>query len=44
VTAFWTFYGTINLDEPVKSPFAVIPDLIRDPEVVEITGFRLSPE
>jgi hypothetical protein len=33
-----------KFDEIVKSPLAVIPDLIRDPEVVEKTGFRPSPE
>jgi hypothetical protein len=39
-----TFYDSISVDEIVKSPLAVIPDLIRDPEVVEITGFRPTPE
>jgi hypothetical protein len=33
-----------NLDNPVKSLVPVIPDLIRDPEVPEFTGLRLSPE
>jgi hypothetical protein len=33
-----------NADELAKSLVAVIPDLIRDPEVPELTGFRLSPE
>ena len=32
------------VDALVKSPKNVIPDLIRYPEVVEFTGFRLSPE
>jgi len=41
-----------KVDEFVKSPKTVMPDLIpaedgifdRHPELVEITGFRLSPE
>jgi hypothetical protein len=37
-------YRTRNIDELVKSPQIVMPDLIRHPEQVEITGFRLSPE
>jgi len=39
-----TFYDAINFDELVKSPLFVIPDLIRHPEAVDFTGFRLSPE
>jgi len=35
---------TLNLDELVKSPEIVMPDLIRHPELIEFTGFRLSPE
>jgi hypothetical protein len=31
-------------DKLVKSPKTVMPDLIRHPERIEITGFRLSPE
>jgi len=34
----------INSDNLVKSPKTVMPDLIRHPEVIEFTGFRLSPE
>jgi len=34
----------LNLDLLVKSPKTVMPDLIRHPEVIEFTGFRLSPE
>jgi hypothetical protein len=33
-----------NFDGLVKSPKTVMPDLIRHPELIEITGFRLSPE
>ena len=33
-----------NVDSFVKSPKTVMPDLIRHPEVIEFTGFRLSPE
>ena len=33
-----------NVDNLVKSPKTVMPDLIRHPEVIEFTGFRLSPE
>ena len=33
-----------NFDNLVKSPKTVMPDLIRHPEVIEFTGFRLSPE
>jgi len=29
----------INLDKLVKSPKTVMPDLIRHPEFIEITGF-----
>ena len=36
--------STSKLDAFVKSLKTVIPDLIRGPEVVEFTGFRLSPE
>jgi hypothetical protein len=32
------------LDAFVKSPEIVMPDLIRHPEHIEFTGFRLSPE
>jgi len=32
-----------NINGFVKSAEAVIPDLIRNPEVFEITGPRLSP-
>jgi hypothetical protein len=42
---FNVFQGTnINLDLIVKSLKTVMPDLIRHPEVLEFTGFRLSPE
>jgi hypothetical protein len=37
-----TFYDTINLDELVKSPKTVMSDLIRHPELIEFTGFRLG--
>jgi len=40
----FTFYESVNVDGFVKSPKTVIPDLIRYPEVVEFTGFRLPPE
>jgi hypothetical protein len=33
-----------TFDNPVKSLEIVMPDLIRHPEHIEITGFRLSPE
>jgi len=33
-----------KIDGLVKSPKTVMPDLIRHPEVLEFTGFRLSPE
>ena len=32
------------IDGLVKSPKTVMPDLIRHPEVIGFTGFRLSPE
>jgi hypothetical protein len=31
-------------ESPVKSPSAVMPDLIRHPEPLEFTGFQLSSE
>jgi hypothetical protein len=34
----------LNIDGIAKSPKFVMPDLIRHPENVEITGFRPSPE
>ena len=33
-----------KIDELVKSSKTVMPDLIRHPEVIGFTGFRLSPE
>jgi len=33
-----------KINNLVKSPKTVMPDLIRHPEVIEFTGFRLSPE
>jgi hypothetical protein len=33
-----------SFDGLVKSPKTVMPDLIRHPEVIGFTGFRLSPE
>jgi len=33
-----------NLDGFVQSPIIVMPDLIRHPEPVEFTGFRLPPD
>jgi len=37
--------SSINtIDAPEKSPSAVMPDLIRHPEVLEFTGFLPSPE
>jgi len=42
------FPGVFNwasrIDDLVKSPKTVMPDLIRHPEVIEFAGFRLSPE
>jgi len=35
---------TPNVDELVKSLEIVMPDLIRHPERIEFTGFRLPPE
>jgi hypothetical protein len=32
------------VDGLVKSPLIVMPDLIRHPEPIEFTGFRLPPE
>jgi len=32
------------IDELVKSPLIVMPDLIRHPEHIDFTGFRRSPE
>jgi hypothetical protein len=32
------------VDDLVKSFDIVMPDVIRHPEVIEFTGFRLSPE
>jgi len=43
-TGKMTFYWTIKIDGFVKSPIIVMPDLIRHPEPVEFTGFRLPPE
>jgi hypothetical protein len=37
-------FGYWMLDGLVKSLEIVMPDLIRHPERIEITGFRLSPE
>jgi len=34
----------LNVDGLVKSPLIVMPDLIRHPEPIEFTGFRLPPE
>ena len=34
----------VKFDGLVKSPRIVMPDLIRHPEPIEFTGFRLSPE
>jgi len=33
-----------NIDGLVKRLKTVVPDLIRHPELIEFTGFRLSPE
>jgi len=38
------FFKSHNIDELVKSLEIVMPDLIRHPERIKITGFRLSPE
>jgi hypothetical protein len=43
VRAVMGFRG-LNIDGLVKSPKTVMPDLIRHPEVIGFTGFRLSPE
>ena len=32
------------IDNLVKSSKTVMPDLIRHPEIIGVTGFRLSPE
>jgi len=37
-------FSNSYFDGPVKSNETVMPDLIRHPEALEITGFRLSPE
>jgi len=37
-------FSTFIIDDFVKSPKFVMPDLIRHPESTEITGFRLPPE
>ncbi|MEA1947656.1 MAG: hypothetical protein U9N83_10200 [Thermodesulfobacteriota bacterium] len=34
--------GMVKVDGFVKSPNTVMPDLIRHPELIEITGFRLG--
>ncbi|MGD8210312.1 MAG: hypothetical protein PVF32_10655, partial [Desulfobacterales bacterium] len=38
------FCENLKFDGFLKSPQIVMPDLIRHPERVDITGFRLSPE
>jgi hypothetical protein len=38
------FISTLNSDDLEKIPQIVMPDLIRHPERVDITEFRLSPE
>jgi hypothetical protein len=43
-TNFKTMREIVNFDGFVKSPQIVMPDLIRHPERIDITGFRLSPE
>jgi len=37
-------FRSFKFDGLVKSPKNVMPDLIRHPEHIEITGFRLPPE
>jgi len=37
-------FHIVNIDEFVKSAQFVMPDWVRYPEHIEITGFRLSPE
>jgi hypothetical protein len=52
VIGFLSFFAVLSIDNLAKSPNTVMPDpgscpgqaLIRHPEVVEFTGFRLSPE
>jgi hypothetical protein len=44
LTIDFLFLYVLNLDGLVKSPKTVMPDLIRHPEVIGFTGFRLSPE
>jgi hypothetical protein len=39
-----SFCEIIIFDGFAKSPRIVMPDLIRHPEQIEFTGFRLSPE
>jgi len=41
---FQTFYEIINNDEFVKSRLGRHPGESRGPELLELTGFRLSPE
>ncbi|MDI6687229.1 MAG: hypothetical protein QME06_03310 [Desulfobacterales bacterium] len=43
-TGVTAFYELVNFDGLVKSLEIVMPDLIRHPERIEFTGFRLSPE
>jgi hypothetical protein len=38
------YFITPKVDGFVKSLRIVMPDLIRHPEAIEFTGFRLSPE
>jgi hypothetical protein len=39
---FIAIFPEPNIDKLVKSPKTVMPDLIRHPEVIEFTGFRLG--
>jgi len=40
---YW-IYVISKIDDLVISPKTVMPDVIRHPEHIENTGFRLSPE
>ncbi len=37
-------FSYLNIDKTVKGPKIVTPDLIRGPDVLNMTGFRFSPE
>jgi hypothetical protein len=43
-TGFMTSYGTVKIDDPAKNPPIRHPGESRGPELLDVTGFRLSPE